>query len=106
MSWKLAEAKQHFSELVRRAQHTPQRIQNRDTVVAAIVGSATFDEFLAWRDKQGNTISDMVDELQTITDASAYTLDVPARKDRDNAAQPSGSATSRTRLRSHVKKKR
>jgi prevent-host-death family protein len=37
VAWKIADAKQRFSEVVRRAQHQPQVIQNRDRPVAVVM---------------------------------------------------------------------
>jgi prevent-host-death family protein len=51
MDWKIAEAKQRFSEVVRAAEDEPQRIYNRNELVAAVVSAAEIKEFLTWRDR-------------------------------------------------------
>src|SRR5688572_11607958 len=56
MVWKIAEAKQRFSELVKAAEDEPQWIYNRDKLVAAMVPADTLKEFLDWRhQKEGRT---------------------------------------------------
>ena len=101
MSWKLGQAKQHLSEVVRLAQRTPQRIQNRDLVVAAVIDAKTFDEFIAWRDKRRDTLADALGELRAIVGESAYRLDIPPREDR---IDPFSSTLSAAAAKAHPRK--
>jgi prevent-host-death family protein len=81
MDWKIAEAKQRFSEVVRAAEEEPQRIYNRDQLVAAVVGAAEIKEFLAWREQQHKgSLADSIRELSRICAEEGYTLEVPSRK--------------------------
>ncbi|HEX3129526.1 MAG TPA: type II toxin-antitoxin system prevent-host-death family antitoxin [Thermoanaerobaculia bacterium] len=80
MDWKIAEAKQRFSEVVRAAEDEPQRIYNRDQLVAAVVGAAEIKEFLEWRERQRKgSLADSIRELSRICAEEGYTLEVPRR---------------------------
>ena len=85
MSWKIALAKQHLSEVLRRAAREPQVIMNRDRAVAAVVGAQEFEEFLKWKSQQAKrTVAESLAELRQICADENYTLEIPARADRDN----------------------
>ena len=49
MRWKVSEAKQNFSEVVKSAAVEPQLIFNRERLVAAVVDAETLKEFECWR---------------------------------------------------------
>jgi prevent-host-death family protein len=86
MQWKIAEAKRHFSELVRAASDEPQLILNRDRVVAAVIDPSVLKEFEAWRSaKQRPTLGDVFAELRAICIEENYTLKTGGRMDRPNA---------------------
>jgi prevent-host-death family protein len=81
MDWKIAEAKQRFSEVVRAAEDEPQRIYNRSELVAAVVSAAEVKEFLAWRERQQKgSLADSIRELSRICAEEGYTLEVPGRE--------------------------
>jgi len=81
-TWKLNQAKQRFSEVVRRAAEEPQLIQNRDRVVAAVIGGEDVELFLEWRtSRRGDTLSAALDELQAICLDESYELPVATRAD-------------------------
>ena len=81
MNWKIAEAKQRFSEVVRAAEGEPQRIYNRNDLVAAVVGATEITEFLAWRERQRKgSLADSIRELSRICAEEGYTLKVPSRE--------------------------
>lgn len=85
MNWKIAEAKQRFSEVVKAAEDEPQLIFNRDRLVAALVEPDTFEEFLQWRhEAERRSLADSLAELRRICAEESYTLDLPARDDRPN----------------------
>lgn len=85
MDWKIAEAKQRFSELVKAAEDEPQWIYNRDKLVAALVPAENLQEFLDWRrEKQGETLGDAFAKLRRICEVEDYTLEVPPRRERLN----------------------
>ena len=79
MVWKVGEAKQRFSEVLRRAETEPQVIQNRDRVVAVVMSPA------AARARGKNLAPSMREalaELRSIAAEAGYTLQVPKRRDR------------------------
>lgn len=85
MDWKVAEAKQKLSEVIRAAEEEPQWLYNRDRLVAAVVEPETLQEFLAWRERAGRTsIGEAFSELRKLCAEERYTLEVPSRRDRAN----------------------
>jgi prevent-host-death family protein len=85
MDWKIAEAKQKFSELVKAAEDEPQWIYNRDKLVAAVVPAENLREFLDWRrQKQERTLGDAFEELRRICNEEDYALEIPPRQERPN----------------------
>ena len=85
MNWKIAEAKQNFSELVRAAEDEPQWIYNRDKLVAAMVPAGTLQEFLSWRRrKEEQTLGGAFAELRRICQEEDYSLEIPPRQERPN----------------------
>ena len=89
MEWKLAEAKQQFSEVVRRAADEPQTILNRDRRVAAVISADSLDEYLAWRASRKNgTLRESLSELSSICREEELAYEAPKRIDRRNALAP------------------
>jgi antitoxin (DNA-binding transcriptional repressor) of toxin-antitoxin stability system len=85
MDWKIAAAKQSFSELVKAAEDEPQWIYNRDKLVAAVVPAETLKEFLEWRrQNEGRTLGEAFAELRRICEEEDYTLEIPPRQERPN----------------------
>ncbi|HEX2224603.1 MAG TPA: prevent-host-death protein [Thermoanaerobaculia bacterium] len=85
MNWRIAEAKQRFSELVQKAQVEPQWIYNRDKLVAAMVPAETLKEYLSWRQqREERTLGEAFEELRRICEEEDYTLEIPPRQDRPN----------------------
>jgi prevent-host-death family protein len=86
MRWKIAEAKRHFSEVVRAASDEPQVILNRDKVVAAVIDAATFAEYEQLRSQsQPVSLWEATQRLREIFAEENYVLDVGERIDRPNA---------------------
>ena len=85
MNWKVADAKQKLSEVIRAAEGEPQWLYNRDRLVAAVVEPATLQEFLAWRERsQRPSLSEVFSDLRRLCSEEHYTLEHPARNDRPN----------------------
>ena len=83
--WRVAEAKERFSELVRSATDEPQQILNRDRLVACLVDARTFYEFEEWRRQQSqSTLAEAFAELRAICADEEYSLEAPPREDRPN----------------------
>ena len=84
MNWKIGQAKQRFSEVVREAAGEPQRIYRRNELVAAVVDAETLEEFLDWRERRSRrTLADAFDELRRVRGDEAH-FEAPGRRDRPN----------------------
>ena len=85
MNWKVAEAKERFSELVRAAEEEPQWIYNRDRLVAAIVDPKLAEECVSRReDRKPQTFAEAFAELRNLLAEKPYELELPERQDRPN----------------------
>lgn len=85
MNWSLAEAKQRFSEVVRRAAEEPQLIYNRDSLVAVMVQPEDLRGYEAWREeRERRTVGDAFAELRAICAEEGFELPPPPREDRPN----------------------
>ncbi|YAF95382.1 MAG: type II toxin-antitoxin system Phd/YefM family antitoxin [Nodularia sp. CChRGM 3473] len=85
MDWRIAQAKQRFSELINAALKEPQRIYNRTQLVAVVVEAELFEEFLSWRQQREQiSLADAFGELRQITTEEDYSLEAPSRQDRFN----------------------
>lgn len=95
MSWSIAQAKQHLSEVVRLAAEEPQPIYNRGRLVGALIDADTFRAFEQWRREASRTtvatqFDRLRDELAAAASAQetappAEPLPAPPRTDRENA---------------------
>jgi len=86
MAWKVAEAKQRLSEVLRSAAEEPQTIYNRSRPVAVVIAGKTFEEFKAWQaERKARTVGSAFAELRSLAAGSGYVLEVPRRKDRRNS---------------------
>lgn len=78
MTWKVAQAKQHLSELLRLAASEPQVIQNRSRVVAVVVSPALAAELTRARPP----LRELLAEARRICAETGYTLRPPRRSTR------------------------
>ena len=84
MNWKIGQAKQRFSEVVREASEEPQWIYKRDRLVAAVVDAEGLDEFLQWkRGRNRRSLAEAFDELRRVRGDEAP-IEAPPRMDRPN----------------------
>lgn len=84
-SWKVGQAKQRFSELLRAATREPQSIFNRDRLVAVVVDAATHEAFQAWRaERRERSLAEAFHQLRQLSLKERYTLKLPRRRDRIN----------------------
>ena len=84
MTWKVASAKQRFSELLRKAAEAPQPIHNRDRLVATVIGPDDSRLFLEWQRQRRAPMSELLGEARRIAAEENYELRVPQRVDRPN----------------------
>jgi prevent-host-death family protein len=83
MPWNIAEAKQRFSEIVRRATENPQLIYNRKRLVAAVIDAEDYNAFKAWAERTAErTLGDELGELRQIMREEGYELPQPHRSTR------------------------
>lgn len=83
MRWKVAEAKQKLSEVIRAAREAPQLIYSRERLVAAVVSAEAYEEFQASRENR-RSLAEAFSELRQICREEDYSLEVGARRDRGN----------------------
>jgi prevent-host-death family protein len=86
MTWKIAQAKQHLSQVLRAAVEEPQYIHNRNRPVAAVIGGETLALFETWCQEQARRrpLSEAFQELRTLCTEEDYTFPEIARQDRPN----------------------
>ena len=85
MRWKIAEAKQQLSAVVKAAQDEPQLISRRNELVAAVIGCEAFEEYCELLERSKNrSLGEAFKEIRQICRAEDYALEVMARKDRFN----------------------
>jgi prevent-host-death family protein len=105
LRWKIAEAKQNLSELLRRASvDGPQLICKRSEVVAlvadvrhlqspevvdelgvALVDASTYRDFQAWQSSRETSIFEATAPIRELAAIYDWELEVPERRDRPNA---------------------
>ena len=85
MPWNIAQARQQFSEVVRRCTKRPQLIYNRNNLVAATIDATEYQAFKAWSDKaEKRTLADEFAELREIMEEEDYQLTPAPRSTRKN----------------------
>jgi hypothetical protein len=83
MPWKVAQAKQRLSEVIRMAEKEPQILQNRDRVVGAVIASEDVAPYLAWRQShRERSVADLLAEASRICADTKYVFEVPPRATR------------------------
>ena len=82
--WRIAEAKQQFSEVVRRAGDAPQKIYRRDRLVAAVVSPDVLATLEAVSRQQSSpTLADALSDIRSACLEERYELALPERRDRE-----------------------
>ena len=81
--WGTGEAKQRFSEVLRRSAEEPQLIYSRDRLVAVVVSAADYAELERAREsRQRQTLAERFAEVRDICARYDYELDTGVRADR------------------------
>lgn len=84
-TWGIGEAKQRFSEVVRRSGTEPQKIYNRDRLVAAVVSPDLLDTVQNLRREQSTrSLAEVFSEIREICTEENYQLEIGRRQDRRN----------------------
>lgn len=82
--WRIAEAKQQFSEVVRRSGDVPQKIYRRDRLVAVVVSPDVLATIEAARGQQSTrTLADAFSDVRSACLEERYELELPERRDRE-----------------------
>lgn len=81
-SWRIGAAKQQFSEVVRRSRTEPQKIYNRDQLVAAVVSPDVLSTAEERRRRSGRTLADLFAEFRAVCADEDYELQVGERRNR------------------------
>lgn len=80
MNWNIAQAKQHFSDVVKQAATEPQIIYNRNTAVAVMIAAEDLAEYRAWKKgRQQKTLSEEFAELRRLAAGHPDPLPDPDR---------------------------
>lgn len=82
-SWRIGAAKQQFSEVVRRSQSEPQKIFNRDQLVAAVVNPNILNAVERRQRRSARTLADLFAEFRATCADEDYELQVPERRNRE-----------------------
>lgn len=83
MNWRVGEAKQRLSELLRASAREPQMVYSRDRLVAAVISPELFEEFQGWREeRRRRTLGESFEVVREICREEEYALDVGERRDR------------------------
>lgn len=83
MNWRVGEAKQRLSELLRKSEGEPQLIHSRDRLVAVVISAELFAQFDSWRQQRHRrTLAQTFDEVREICREEDYVLDIGWRTGR------------------------
>jgi hypothetical protein len=86
VNWKVADAEQRLSEIIRATAEEPQFLYDSDRLVAAIINPEIFQEFLVWRERERRpSLGEVFSELRKLCFEERYTLEIPSRHDRPNS---------------------
>lgn len=90
MNWNIAQAKQHFSDVVKQAAIEPQIIYNRNTPVAAMITAEELEEYrtlkAASTPAKKSLLEHFAEMRRILIDAGDENgLEIPPRVDRTNA---------------------
>jgi prevent-host-death family protein len=81
--WKISEAKARLSEVVSSCAEEPQVLYNRKKPVAALIGMAEYEAFLAYKKAQQKpTMAELLDELREINKVEEDFGELPPRINR------------------------
>ena len=87
MQWKIAQAKQSFSQLVRSAGQEPQLIYNRDRLVAAVIAPEDLRDLQEYRDREHpkQTLAAATARVREVVLEDGEELEISPRTSRPNA---------------------
>ncbi len=81
--WRVNEAKQRFSEIIRRSEAEPQKIYNRERLVAAVVSPTALEMLDHLREQRSRcTLAEIFSEIREICEEDGYELEIAERSNR------------------------
>ena len=81
--WRVSEAKQRLSEIVRRSEAEPQKIHNRGRLVAAVVSPTALEMLDHLRERRPRcTLAGIFSEIRAICEEDGDELEIAERSDR------------------------
>ena len=81
--WRISEAKQRFSEIVRRSEAEPQKIYNRERLVAVVVSPTALETLEPLREQRSRcTLAEIFYEIREVCEEDGYELEIAERSDR------------------------
>lgn len=82
--WRVSEAKQRFSEIVRRSEAEPQKIYNRERLVAVVVSPTALEMLEHLHERQSRcTLAEAFSEIREICEEDGYELEIAERPVQD-----------------------
>jgi len=73
--WSVAEARKHFSDLVKAAENEPQLVFRRKELAAVVIDPGLFDRFAKWlAAEQERSVADAFADLRVIVDSTGWSL--------------------------------
>jgi hypothetical protein len=83
MKWSVVKAREHFSDLLRKAAVEPQEIYNRDRLVAAVLGPDSFRELSEVLERTARrTLGESCAEMRKVMKEESTKLEIPPRRSR------------------------
>ena len=79
--WNVGEAKQQFSEVLRRSEKEPQLVYRRDELIAVIVHADDSESFTGGAKR---SLADQFAEARQLLRRENYRLTIPSRRNRRN----------------------
>jgi prevent-host-death family protein len=81
-SWNIADAKSHFSTVIKEVENEPQVISRRNKPVAVLMNIDEYNEVLKYS-REKSSIRDAIQELRLIQKSEKQVIDIPERQDRE-----------------------
>jgi hypothetical protein len=91
LNWDIRNIEQKFQEILSATPKEPQLIYEGDRLVAAVVDSRLFQDFLTWQQQRKmSSIADTFAELRSLCAEEDYFLEIPQRQNRENSFSDPG----------------
>jgi prevent-host-death family protein len=107
MKWKVGQAKQQLSEVIRQSAKEPQVIYNREKPVAAVIAAEDLASYSSWREQSRKpTLAEFLGRAQQICAEEGYAFELsPRGPERPNALLQMLEEEERRATRRHKRRK-